>query len=273
MERHEVSIATSFDYAVELDTQVPLIAEAGFTHFSLGVSPTHSQYLTPAGRAHLRALANDYGLGIDTIHGPRAEHRDGLEVLSSSIAAAATLRVPVVVVHASPFDFPMAEFDERLRHVVGVCEAVAPALTDSGVHLALENVLPGPATDLVERALERLDPEWFGFCYDSSHDQIGGPRPVDLLTRLRQRLIAVQLSDRARDFVDHMLPGEGFIRWPEVCSELAGAGFARPLMLEVATTHSTVKSPSQFVHLAHQQGLRLAQRVAGLDEPCDLQRL
>lgn len=31
-----VSIATSFDYAVSLDVQVPLIAAAGFTHFSLG---------------------------------------------------------------------------------------------------------------------------------------------------------------------------------------------------------------------------------------------
>ncbi len=32
-----------------------------------------------------------------------------------------------------------------------------------------------------------------------------------LLAQLRHRLIAVQLSDRIRDFVDHVIPGEGFI--------------------------------------------------------------
>jgi sugar phosphate isomerase/epimerase len=257
MEPREVSIATSFDYGVALDAQIPLISKAGFTHVSLGVKPEHSAYLTPAGQTHLRTLTEHHGLGIDTIHGPRADTWDSLGAVSRSVTAAAALRVPIVVAHASPFDFPEAEFDDRLGQVVGVCGALAPVLAATGVRLALENVLPGPATDLVERVLDRLDPEWFGFCYDSSHDQIGGPRPMDLLARLRHRLIAVQLSDRARDFVDHMLPGEGFIHWRDVCSELSQAGFDRPLLLEVATTNSVVKEPSQFVRLAHRQGMQL----------------
>ncbi len=51
-----VSIATSFDYSVPLNVQVPLIADAGFTHFSLGANEAHSDYLTPSGRARIRAL-------------------------------------------------------------------------------------------------------------------------------------------------------------------------------------------------------------------------
>jgi len=272
MEVRPVSIATSFDYGIGLDVQVPLIAEAGFTHFSLGASEAHSDYLSPSGQAHIRTLAQQHGLGIDTIHGPRAEGSDSLGALSRSVQAAAALGVQVVVVHASPFDFPVAEFEERLSQVVGVCGAVAPGLAAAGVRLALENVLPGHATDLVERALEMLDVDWFGFCYDSSHDQIGGPRPVDLLARLRHRLIAVQLSDRMRDFVDHVIPGEGFIQWRDVCGELSLAGYDRPLLLEVSTTHSVVKEPSLFVRLAQQQGLQLAQWVAGA-ESGDLQRV
>jgi sugar phosphate isomerase/epimerase len=177
MEPREVSIATSFDYGVALDAQIPLISKAGFTHVSLGVKPEHSAYLTPAGQTHLRTLTEHHGLGIDTIHGPPADTWDSLGAVSRSVTAAAALRVPIVVAHASPFDFPEAEFDDRLGQVVGVCGALAPVLAATGVRLALENVLPGPATDLVERVLDRLDPEWFGFCYDSSHDQIGGPRP------------------------------------------------------------------------------------------------
>jgi len=271
MELRPVSIATSFDYGIALDVQVPLISKAGFTHFSLGANAAHSDYLSTGGQTHIRALAEQHGLGIDTIHGPRAEGSDSLDALSRSVTAAAALGVPIVVVHASPFDFPVAEFEERLRQVVGVCRALLPILAGTGVRVALENVLPGSATDLVERALDMLDPEWFGFCYDSSHDQIGGPRPVDLLTRSRHRLIAVQLSDRARDFVDHMIPGEGFIQWRDVCNELSLAGYDRPLLLEVSTTHSVVKEPIQFVRFAQHQGLQLTRWVAGLDKSGELQ--
>jgi len=112
------------------------------------------------------------------------------------------------------------------------------------------------------RALDVLAPEWFGFCDGSSHDQIGRPRPLDLLTHLRQPLIAVQLSDRIRDFVDHMRPDEGFINWPALCAELHQARCEQPLMLEVATTHSATKDPHEFLPRAHHQATKLAGLVA-----------
>jgi len=43
-----------------------------------------------------------------------------------------------------------------------------------------------------------------------------------------------------------------------VCAELAQAGFDRPLLFEVSTTHSAIKEPRQFVQLAYRQGLQLA---------------
>jgi hypothetical protein len=91
MEPREVSIATSFDYGVALDAQIPLISKAGFTHVSLGVKPEHSAYLTPAGQTHLRTLTEHHGLGIDTIHGPRAATWDSLGAVSRSVTAAAAL--------------------------------------------------------------------------------------------------------------------------------------------------------------------------------------
>jgi sugar phosphate isomerase/epimerase len=273
MDPVSVSIATSFDYAIPLDLQVPLIAEAGFTHFSLGANESHSNYLTTDGQRHLKALAAQHGLAIDTIHGPRTDRPDGPAALSRAVAAASELGVPVLVVHGGPFDFPEAELADRLDQLVHTCEAFAPVLAKSHVRLALENVLPGPATELIRQALDMLDPQWFGFCYDSSHDQIGGPHALHLLAQLRHRLIAVQLSDRIRDFVDHVIPGEGFIRWPEVCRELAQARYDRPLLLEVSTTHSAVKEPREFLRIAHRQALQLAAQVNHLDEPRELERV
>jgi sugar phosphate isomerase/epimerase len=97
---------------------------------------------------------------------------------------------------------------------------------------------------------------------------------MHLLAQLRDRLIAVQLSDRIRDFVDHVIPGEGFIHFQEVCAELAHAQYDRPLLLEVSTTHPAIKEPREFLRIAHQQGLQLAGLVNGLDpERRQLQRV
>jgi sugar phosphate isomerase/epimerase len=273
MDPVSLSIATSFGYGVPLDTQVPLIAEAGFTHLSLGANESHSNYLTTDGQRHLKTLAGQHGLAIDTIHGPRADRPDATAALERAVTAAAELSVPVLVVHGGPFDFPEAELTDRLDQLVHICEGLVPVLAKSYVRLALENVLPGPATELIRRALDMLDPQRFGFCYDSSHDQIGGPHAMHLLAQLRHRLIAVQLSDRIRDFVDHVIPGEGFIHWPQVCAELALARYERPLLLEVSTKHSAVKEPREVLRVAHRQGLQLAAQVNGLDEARQLHRV
>jgi sugar phosphate isomerase/epimerase len=257
-----VSIATSFDYTLPIEQQLALVAEAGFTHVSLGARVAHADYLSATGRRRLRRLVARHGLGLDTIHGPRADAPDAVATLMAVIGGAGELDVPVVVAHGGPFDFPAAELGARLEALVRTCEQLRPILDQENVRLALENVLPGPATELVARAVEALDPALFGFCYDSAHDQIGGPRPLDLLVRLRGRLSAVQLSDRSRDFVDHQLPGDGFVDWAGVCAQLRLARFARPLLLEVATTHSAEKEPRRFLRRAHEQAVTLARAIA-----------
>ena len=70
-------------------------------------------------------------------------------------------------------------------------------LDDTEIRLCLINVMPGPATDLATRTLRELNPTFFGLCYDSSHDQIDGPRPFDLIDDFRNRIFAVHLSDRS----------------------------------------------------------------------------
>lgn len=50
MGRREISISTCFDYDVPIESQLPLVAEAGFTHVSLGAREPHSKYLSQDGR-------------------------------------------------------------------------------------------------------------------------------------------------------------------------------------------------------------------------------
>lgn len=261
----QLSISTSLDYALPLEVQVPLIAEAGFTHCSLGEHVDHSGYPEPQRRQQLRHLLDAHGLQLDTLHGPRLDGERSGDLLIA-IEAAADLGAPVVVAHAGPFDFPAAELPARLETVQRRCSEVTPVLEQTGIVLALENVMPGPATDLVRLALPEQDPHCFAFCYDSAHDQIDGPRPFTLLDELGDRLQAVHLSDRVRAFVDHVPPGDGWIDWETLTAALRATPFAGPLLFEVMVIHATEKVPGRLLRLTYERGSALSDQVfAGRD--------
>jgi len=104
------------------------------------------------------------------------------------------------------------------------------------------------------------DPKYIGFCFDSSHDQIDGPRTMSLLKDLSDRLLAVHISDRIREFVDHVLPGEGFIDFEEMVPILKESPFKGSLLFEVEVTHSQYKEADDFLARAHASAIDLATR-------------
>lgn len=115
-------------------------------------------------------------------------------------------------------------------------------------------------------ALPELDSRSFGLCYDSSHDQIDGPRPFTLVHELGDRLQAVHLSDRVRAFVDHVPPGDGWIEWATLAAALRTTPFAGPLLFEVMVIHATEKDPGRLLHLTYEQGSVLFDQIfAGRD--------
>jgi len=101
---------------------------------------------------------------------------DGSETLRRTIFAAGFLGAPVVVIHPTPFEIAPAERDVRLTSCLNLCRAGERVAVAAGVRIALENLMPGPTTRVLEAALDELDPGVFGFCFDSAHDQIDGPQ-------------------------------------------------------------------------------------------------
>ena len=251
MEKPQTSVATCFQYDISIEEQLSLIAEAGFSHVSLGVRPEHSGYLDSKRRIELKACLADTGLEMDSIHARRLDDSEAITHTSATIRAAAELGASCVVAHAGPFHFSSEGIEERLASVLSACNSLAQLARATGVVLALENVMPGPATDLVRRGLQELDPEVFGLCYDSSHDQIDGPRPFDLIDEFRNRIFAVHLSDRIEAHVDHVIPGEGFILWSEMCTRLRAAHYAGPASMEVMMINSRFQEARQFLHEAN----------------------
>lgn len=260
--KRKISIATCFDYSIPFDKQVELISKTGFSHISLGSYINHSQYLSRKGRLKIKGLLNSYQVQIDSIHGPQiGSMGTSIEGFKDIIFAAQDLSVPVIVIHGSPFEIQQEEFSEHLEFLLKNCRILEPMLKATGVVFAFENVLPGPATDLIEYTLKELDPEYFGFCYDSSHDQIGGPRHSDLLEKLKERLFVVHLSDRIKEFEDHAIPGEGFIQWDEIINQLKNSSFNSPILLELMMKYSKVKETSSFLELAYKEGCVIYDKI------------
>lgn len=256
-----ISISTCFDYSVQLDVQLGMIREAGFRYVSFGRNFEHSGILDAGSLKAVKSALSQNRLSVDTIHGYEMDKPDSLEVNRAVVRAAATLEAPVVALHCSAFTFDLATLADKRRDVREKLKQYESLARESGVRFAFENVLPGIATDFMEEMLREADPDYFGFCYDSSHDQIDGPRDFSLLERLSGRLIAVHLSDRIREFVDHVLPGGGFIDFTALCGILAKAKIGFPLMMEVMTAHSSIKDPEVFLRAAKEAAADLERRI------------
>lgn len=257
----QTSISTTFNYAIPINEQLVLVKNAGFTHISLGMDYEHSQILNEESLNSLVKLLNELDLMVDTVHGYDLDKDDDIEINKIVAAAAYKLKAGIVVVHCSDFWFNDAEYEAKekmVRERICFLEEIAK---ENGIRFALENVVPGKPTMLCEQMIEIGNPRYIGFCYDSSHDQIDGPNNMELLKRQKERLIAIHMSDRIEEFVDHVIPGEGFINFYEIIPLLRESTFKGPVLMEVEMTHSKYKDVNEFLIMANNSAQSIAKEI------------
>lgn len=257
----QISIATFFNYDIPIYEQIPMISKAGFTHISLGGTLSHYNYLDIEERKKLKDVLKKHSLKIDTVHGCTADLENAVEKLIGAAEAAYDLGVDVVVFHLSQFFLRQEQVGEKVENALKVCEKLELVAQKYNIRFAVENVHPRSATDVLKQVLPKLNRKYFGLCYDSSHDQIDGPRPFNLLDKFGDRLFAVHLSDRIKEFVDHVVPGEGFIDFDGICDHLKKNKYNRPLLLEVWKEHTKFKDPTILLKETYNAGLKLSEKI------------
>lgn len=261
MKKRQISISTCFDYDISIEEQLKLISAQGFSHISIGGNIGHSNIFSEAGRKKLKGLLDEYSLEVDTVHGCRIDFNDSLEKLSLTAKVASELGAKTVVFHCSQFCIEKSDIDKKVKIALEVCERLEESARKYDIRFALENLHPGAATEVVKIVLPQLNRKYFGLCYDSSHDQVDGPRDFDLFESFKDRIFAIHLSDRIKEFVDHVIPGEGFIDFDSICNVLKGTSFDSPLLLELMILHSEEKEPSRFLNKAYYSGIDLYDRI------------
>lgn len=255
----KISISSCFDYSIPILEQIEKISRTGFTHASLGMNYEHSGIFDNQRLAALRDKLEECNIQIDTIHnGVNLDCEEWDDILEKTIDAAQFLGVKVIVVHCSKFIFEASEYEARYVAVSKKMKKIEYLCSKSGVKVALENEAPGISTKLTEEILKAANPEFIGFCYDSSHDQTDGPRPFDLLEKWKDRLIAVHISDRTKDRADHLLPGEGFIDFDAITEIFRSINLKIPLLLEVDMKYSKYKDTDEFLKNAYEIACKLS---------------
>ena len=94
------------------------------------------------------------------------------------------LNAPIVVVHPSAFYIPEEAVDEIYEKLMHIADDLRSMAKRYNIKFALENLHPASATDVLKRALDSLEPEYFGLCYDVTHAQVDGSRRLWIMLYL-----------------------------------------------------------------------------------------
>jgi sugar phosphate isomerase/epimerase len=252
----EVSIATSFNYKISFEKQIELLKLYNYHYISLGTNYEHCGLLNNDINKTKELLQNN-SINIDSIHGYNLDKSDTLEINQMIIEKAILLQVPIIVLHCSSFMINPDTIEDRKKSILKKIPWFEKSYYNNGIRFAFENVMPGITTELLKYILDKTNEEIFGFCYDSAHDQINGPNTFELLKNYKKKLIKVHLSDRIKEFVDHVIPGEGFIDFNEIETLIAQSEYNSPLLMEVMMEHSKYKDENMFLKITKDQGEKI----------------
>jgi len=159
----------------------------------------------------------------------------GVKMLSDSIALAAELQAPMVVVHASAEPIGAEERSGRLAQSRESLGQVSEMAARAGVRLAVE-LLPrtciGNTPEELLELLTGLDEALYGVCLDVNHFMDRYAELPAAVHTLGDRLLTTHLSDY--DGVDekHWMPGDGVIDWAAFMRALGEIGYEGPFNYE-----------------------------------------
>ena len=238
------------------------IAEAGFSHVHWCHQWNTDFLYSRSEIDQIRRWLSELGLSVLDIHASAGTEKDwcseqeyermaGVELVENRMKMAAHLSADVIVLHARA----RASLDHQLSSL----EALQQKSRPLGVRIAFEN-LPDDDLTRIQELLERFEPGFVGFCYDSGHAHIGG-QDLAVLTMLRERLIATHLHDNDGTADQHRLPFTASVPWRRVAAALAGSGYRKCVNLEVSMKAHDYTGEGSFLRASLEAGHKLAEMI------------
>jgi len=246
-----------FGYPMPFEERLVLIKEAGFSSTGFWLGPEED--IVAKGKIDLLPdLIRSRGLFLEYVHAPDIGCNDvwsksvdkceeWIHTYRSYIDLCKRHFIPFLVIHVSQSKGKQPG-DPTKEGLVVLAELVKAA-EDSGIKIAVENTMKPALLDIIFTGIQS---DYFGFCYDTSHDFLYSLRPGELLERWGHRLMVTHLGDNDGVVDRHWLPGLGILDWKEIARWLPMKTFQGSLTLEVFSKDQEKESASDFMASAYQ---------------------
>jgi sugar phosphate isomerase/epimerase len=222
---------------------VPKLPQFGFTHIEVFLDPALDDPAEHNWFVRFAARARDQGVDLWSMHVPfsgdvsvadDAARGRALRGIENTIGLAARAGARFVIVHPGSVVGP-GELAARTDRSVESLTRLNMVCRNAGVRMAVENMLPahvGEGAAGLAALLERL-PHDAGVCLDSGHAHVTNGSPNAVLDAVADRLYTLHVHDNDGASDQHLIPGEGKIRWEAFVQGLIGQGFDGVFNLEV----------------------------------------
>jgi sugar phosphate isomerase/epimerase len=160
--------------------------------------------------------------------------RNALAIQTLALARAALAGVECMVIHPSR-RCPEEEVSQRTDRLYASLETLVRVAQETGVRLALENMLPAHVGSLsadVRRIVDTFDSPYLGVCFDTGHAHVNDEGVHAAFETLRDRIIAFHLADNDGHKDQHSQPPYGTIDWSAFVPAFRAMGFAQPATVE-----------------------------------------
>lgn len=230
--------------------------------------------------APLKKAMKETGVSIEQMHAPFPAVIDGkdklneytLEAIRKSIAVAAYLGCPAVVVHPTYCEMPQEEYEFHLDFY----RKLMPDAKKHGVKVCLENIfwhrnarmLEGRISDaeaavaIIDKLNEEAGTDAFGFCLDVGHAILTRKNIKRFITTLGKRLTLLHIHDNNGNLDLHMIPysylstSENTVcDWDGFIAGLKEIGFDGVLAFE------TFRALNAFPPQVHEEVLKLISAI------------
>lgn len=251
MKPWNIGLSTGCFYSRPILTVLEEIRDSGFKSIEVCSFPAHLDYHNHDDVVRVGEKIRSLGIRPVSFHAPFADRIDitALDPAAREVAvcellaaceAAAMMGVENLVLHPGPERAgrpPEEEFLTRMRNAAESLNTVAARCRECGVHLVLENMLPhllfGHINDMLYLLGSIRDTD-VGTCLDTGHAYLSRELGM-VIHKLSGHLHLVHVNDNRGDHDDHLPPGEGYIDWPWLISELKRCHFVGNLILELSS--------------------------------------
>lgn len=236
-------------------TAVKMIAAAGFEAIDFSMYYDDSAVFKLGGgvlASELKRVASSYGLVFNQAHAPfsdfsigeDARNRKIYDTIRDSIAVAAEIGAPAIVIHPAEI-CPRLSPDARLEMNRELFSRLSATARSYGVEISIENLRPYLShrengtkrsvcsdTEELIRYADALSEYGVTVCFDVGHAGLAGESAAEAVTALGDRIKRIHLHDNDFKSDSHTLPYLASTDYASLCKALARIGYFGDITLE-----------------------------------------